>query len=102
MDSALGDGKPSKVNPNDKTDHSLPFLPALLTLRSVWLSTQPMWCTDLWWPVAKVTRFREIQRLSQDSGRLSQHLSSVVDARKHGLDATFDKPPEASTVAFLR
>jgi len=51
---------------------------------------------------SEVTRFREIQRLSQDSGRLSQHLSSVVDAlRKHGLDATFDKPPEASTVALF-
>ena len=49
-----------------------------------------------------MTRFSEIQRLSQDSGRLSQHLSSVVDAlRKHGLDATFDKPPEASTVALF-
>ena len=35
---------------------------------------------------SEVTRFREIQRLSQDSGRLSQHLSSVVDAlRKHGF-----------------
>lgn len=46
-------------------------------------------------------RFREINRLSKDPQRLTQHLDAVTEALlKHGKECTEERPPEASSVAL--
>lgn len=49
---------------------------------------------------SETVRFREIQRLSNDTQRLTQYLDSVAEAIEvHGAESIADRPPEASTVA---
>ncbi len=49
---------------------------------------------------SETIRFQEIQRLSQDSQRLSRYLDSIAAAvNVHGNASTDDRPLEASTVA---